>query len=250
MAERLKRKLIEYVIYISLFCPPLSALKLPTDQCLADSLSLWENAYLSNHSWQDQHPTSVYFRHASRLCHPISLILLDVSISDLQNAIGKDGNAGILDAMSNLRRWTQRSPRIAEDVTFAAAKTIATPISILAPKLLGPTACEQATIAIFLCHVVVWIFASVAGTPQKQSLLARLAEHDELWKSPQIIALRKALEFHEEGVRSRDEGAPILSKKDVLGNIFRSAAQSLTHLGTWGAALNLALLLHRRAEMQ
>jgi hypothetical protein len=42
----------------------------------------------------------------------------------------------------------------------------------------------------------------------------------------------------------------MMRKKDVLGNIFKSAAQSLTHLGTWGAALNLALLLHRRAEMQ
>jgi hypothetical protein len=153
--------------------------------------------------------------------------------------------------MTNLRHWVQTSPRTAEQLAFACTKTIATPLSTLVPKVLGPTACEQATIAIFLCHVVVWIFASVSSPLQKESLAARLRENEELWSSGQIVALRQALEYREESGGSRgDGGSHFLSKKDVLGNIFKSAAQSLTHLGTWGAALNLALLLHRRAEMQ
>jgi hypothetical protein len=243
MAENSQRKFIRYVTKASLLAS-LSKITHHTHHDHPESLSLWEEVYLSNYSWQDRYPTSIYFRHASLVCHPISLILLSISMSDLQNAIGKDGNTGIPEAMSNLRHWIQTSPRIAEDITFSATKTIATPLSTLVPRVLGPTACEQATIAIFLCHVVVWIFASVAGELQKQSLLARLAENEELWKSMQISALRQALEFREE----RGEDAPVMRRKDVLGNIFKSAAQSLTHLGTWGAALNLALLLHRRAE--
>lgn len=144
----------------------------------------------------------------------------------------------------------QSVPGIAEQLTFACAKTIATPLSTLIPKVLAPTACEQATIAIFLCHVVVWIFASVATPLQKESLAARLRESEVLWKSPQIVALRQALEFRDEGAGRGEEAQGGTRKRDVLGNIFKSAAQSLTHLGTWGAALNLALLLHRRAEMQ
>jgi hypothetical protein len=153
--------------------------------------------------------------------------------------------------MSSLRHWVQASPRIAEQLTYACTKIIATPLSTLVPKVLAPTACEQATIAIFLCHVVVWIFASVASPLQKESLAVRLKENEELWKSSQIVAFKQAIEYCEEGGGLRGEGgSQLLSKKDMLGNIFKSAAQSLTHLGTWGAALNLALLLHRRAEMQ
>jgi hypothetical protein len=182
--------------------------------------------------------------------HPTAFILLDLSISDLQNAIGKDGSSGIPEAMFNLRKWVQGSPQIAEQLTFACAKTIATPLSTLVPKVLGPTACEQATIAIFLCHVVVWIFASVASPPQKKSLAKRMSENELLWNSPQVVALRQALECQDDGTGRAEEIPGGMKKKDVLGNIFKSAAQSLTHLGTWGAALNLALLLHRRAEMQ
>jgi hypothetical protein len=98
---------------------------------------------------------------------------------------------------------------------------------------------------------VVWIFASVASPLQKESLAVRLRENEELWNSGQIVALRQALEYREESGGSRGEREyHLLSKRDVMGNIFKSAAQSLTHLGTWSAALNLALLLHRRAEMQ
>jgi hypothetical protein len=97
---------------------------------------------------------------------------------------------------------------------------------------------------------VVWIFASVASPLQKESLVGRMRENELLWNSPQIVALRQALEFQDGGTGSGETIQSGMRKKDVLGNISKSAAQSLTHLGTWGAALNLALLLHRRAEMQ
>ncbi len=97
---------------------------------------------------------------------------------------------------------------------------------------------------------MVWIFASVASPWQKESLASRLKENEKLWNSPRINALKQALEYNEEVGGLNGEGGPRApSRKDVLGNIFKSAAQSLTQLGTWGAALNLALLLHRRAEM-
>ena len=97
---------------------------------------------------------------------------------------------------------------------------------------------------------MVWIFASVASPLQKESLAVRLRENEELWNSPQIGALRQALEFPDKAAGRGEGEIAMRRKKDVLGNIFKSAAQSLTHLGTWGAALNLALLLHRRAEIQ
>lgn len=40
------------------------------------------------------------------------------------------------------------------------------------------------------------------------------------------------------------------TKGDAPKLLFKSAAEMLTQLGTWGASLNLALLIHRRAEMQ
>lgn len=220
------------------------------DDVQSDALTLWESAYLSSTS-QAREPTSTYFCHASLVSHPAALMLLDISISNLQKAMGKDGNTGIPEAMSNLRKWVQTYPRIADQLTYACTKTIATPLSTLVPNILGPTACEQATIAIFLCHVVVWIFASVASPLQKGGLALSLKENEKLWNSPRIMAFRQALEYHEEVGGLSGEGGPhVPSKKDVLGNIFKSAAQSLTNLGIWGAALNLALLLHRRAEMQ
>jgi len=66
-----------------------------------------------------------------------------------------------------------------------------------------------------------------------------MVEKDEVMKSnPFLDVLRAGL-----GVDIEERG----NRGEKM--LFRSAAEMLTRLGTWGASLNLALLVHRRAEM-
>jgi hypothetical protein len=134
--------------------------------------------------------------------------------------------------MANLSNWAKRSPQHAQEVALNAANTI---ISLAPKKGMDDTA-PYSLITLFLCHVVLWAFAHVSPRERKVDFL-EMVEKDEVMKSnPFLDVLRAGLGVDERG--SRGEKA-----------LFRSAAEMLTRLGTWGASLNLALLVHRRAEM-
>jgi hypothetical protein len=162
------------------------------------------------------------------------MILLDVSLTDLQNAIGKDGTSGTPQAMANLSNWAKRSPQHAQEVALNAANTIVS----LAPKKGMDDTAPYSLITLFLCHVVLWAFARVSPRERKVDFL-EMVEKDEAMKSnPFLDVLRAGL-----GVDIEERG----NRREKV--LFRSAAEMLTRLGTWGASLNLALLVHRRAEM-
>jgi hypothetical protein len=132
--------------------------------------------------------------------------------------------------MSNLTRWARRSPSIAEHVALTAVQTIvtlfSTPSSI--KKMDGA---PYSIITLFLCHVVLWIFARISTPQQKIHFLSTVSQIKELEDSDFFAVLKKGMESEE-----------------ML--LFKRAAELLTQVGTWGAALNLALLLHRRSEIQ
>ena len=94
-------------------------------------------------------------------------------------------------------------------------------------------------ITLFLCHVVIWAFARVSPREQKVDFLEMVEKDDVMKSHPFMGVLRAGL-----GVDVEKEGGNRGEKV-----LFKSAAEMLTRLGTWGASLNLALLVHRRAEM-
>jgi hypothetical protein len=136
--------------------------------------------------------------------------------------------------MANLSNWAKGSPQHAQEVALNAANTI---ISLAPKKGMDDTA-PYSLITLFLCHVVLWAFARVSPQELKVDFL-EMVEKDEVMKSnPFLDVLRAGL-----GVDIEERG------NRVEKMLFRSAAEMLTRLGTWGASLNLALLVHRRAEM-
>lgn len=142
-------------------------------------------------------------------------------------------------AMSNLRRWARKSPRTAEKVAFNAIRTI---VSLAPSRSTHDHSAPYSIITLFLCHVVVWVFASVSLHSERQRLFENVAGDGELRSSQFFGVLRSSLSLDAGNDESRKTEAPKL--------LFKSGAEMLTQLGTWGASLNLALLIHRRAEMQ
>jgi hypothetical protein len=209
---------------------------------------VWSRAYSAPPSRITSQPTSKYFHSASVVLHHLSTILLDIDLADLQNAIGKAGGVGITQALANLTDWASKSPLIAKEVAYNAVKTIVS----LAPR--PNFSCEDdpmtdsapySVIALFLCHIVLWIFVRVSPRSQKHQLLEDVARNEALRSSPFFEILRTSLSLDERGASSSGSSSNEASKL-----LFKSAAETLTQLGTWGASLNLALLLHRRAELQ
>jgi hypothetical protein len=205
--------------------------------CFVDALSSWNKYYSPTASRTASRLTSQHFHAASIVVYHLSTILLDIELSDLQNAIGKDGTAGISQAMSNLRRWARKSPRIAENVAFNAVRTI---VSLAPIRKIDDHSAPYSIIMLFLCHVVLWVFTSVSSQAEKQNLLDTIAANGELYSSHFFSVLKSSL--------SSDGDSNGLNKTDAPKLLFKSGAEMLTQLGTWGASLNLALLIHRRAD--
>jgi len=173
-------------------------------------------------------------------------------LSDLQGAIGKDGSAGIASSVSSLTAWARRDPFLSEQVALNAVKTIV----LLAPRKSGESGdnidmigqagvrdidtAQYGIITVFLCHVVLWVFSGVSPIDKKQRLLDLLGRDREVRTSWFMSVLERGL-----GVSGTDGNFA----EDAPKILFRSAAEMLTRLGTWGASLNLALLMHKRSEM-
>jgi hypothetical protein len=211
----------------------------------SEILYSWSEAYL-NPSRSNLHPSSRHFYASSLVIHHLSNILLDVSLSDLQNAIGKTGAEGIMQAMTTLTNWARKSPRVAEEVAYNAVRTI---VSLAPTKytheddIWNTDTAPYSLITLFLCHVVLWVFAKVCPSEQKYRLLRIVAENEVLRSSAFFAVLQRALALDEEGSRGQ------MDKNDAPNILFKCGAEMLTRLGTWGASLNLALMIHQRAEM-
>lgn len=210
-----------------------------------DALSLWQDAYLSNPTQHDSYATSVHFHESSITGHVLAHILLDVPFTDIHGAFGKNGKEGIAAATVNFRRWVNADPQTAEDIIQTALKTI----EYLVTNRASSAASEQSIIAMFLCYVLVWLYANIAPMKQRQGLLNRLARDEQMWKCPQLAYIKRELESTRDAVTTSNDGNSSASRTELTWGVLRSAAQCLTQLGTWGAALNLALLLQRRSEM-
>ncbi|KAL3427196.1 alpha-L-rhamnosidase (RhaA is able to hydrolyze alpha-1) [Phlyctema vagabunda] len=215
---------------------------------ISKSLEIWSKAYIDAPARSTSNPTSKHFHSAAVVLYHLATILLDVSLTDLQNAIGKDGSSGISQAMINLNKWAAEAPRKAAIVAYNAVKTI---VSLTSKQsrfdddahLTGTI--PYNLITIFLCHVVLWAFVSASNDSQKSQLLQILCTDQEVCSSSFFSTLKR-------GLSSQDRDPEIvdsLTISEFQRFIFKSAAEMLAQFATWGAALNLALLLHNRAEM-
>ncbi|TVY44955.1 Oocyte zinc finger protein [Lachnellula occidentalis] len=214
---------------------------------LAELLCTWSKAYLTP-SRSNIHPSSRYFYASSLVIHHLNNILLDVGLSDLQNAIGRTGPEGIIRAMTKLTNFAQKSPRVAEQAAYNAVRAI---VSLTHTKgtdeddIQNTDIAPYSIITLFLSHVVLWLFAKVCPREQKSVLLGIVGDNEVLRSSAFFAVLQRAFALGDD----EDDVAGKMNSKDAPNILFKFGAEMLTRLGTWGASLNLALMIHQRAEM-
>jgi hypothetical protein len=219
---------------------------------ILDALSSWFKAY-QTYSRSNTHPSSFYFHASSIIIHQFSTVLLNIPLSVLQNAIGKEGTTGSTQAFLTLTRWARKSPEVADEAAYHAIKTI---MMLAASKdeaeggIKNIDTAPYSLITIFLCHIVLWVFANVAPHSQKLQLFDTVSRTIDMKYTTFSAILRRAFRLEQIGISPTKARDTIGNGSDVASIILlKSAAGMLTRLGTWGASLNLALLLHERAEM-
>lgn len=215
---------------------------------LLESLTSWSSTYLPL-AHNPIHPLT-HFQRCSATIHHLSTILLDVSLTDLQGALGKEGPQGIAPALARLKSWSNLDPQKAETCAYNAVRAI---ISLAPSKGQGggTETTPETIITLFLCHLVIWVFAIVCERCSYSRFLEMVKAgpggvgnslfYNEVLRG--IEALGEELSGKEECERERER---VNGRMRVL--VFKNAAEVLTRLGVWGAALNLAMLLQRRAE--
>ncbi|TVY92838.1 Zinc finger protein [Lachnellula willkommii] len=211
---------------------------------LAELLYSWSKAYLTP-SRSNLHPSSRHFYASSLVIHHLSNILLDVALSDLQNAVGRTGHEGMMQAMAKLTNWAQKSPRVAEEVAYNAVRAIvslAPTRSVYEDDIRNTDIAPYSIITLFLSHLVLWVFAKVCPREQKSVLLGMVGDNEVLRSSAFFVVLQQAMALDERVAGTRNS-------KDAPNILFKFGAEMLTRVGTWGVALNLALMIHQRAEM-
>jgi hypothetical protein len=144
--------------------------------------------------------------HASLvIVHHLSTILLHISLSDLQPAIGKEGTPDSTRAFSKLTKWARTSPQLAKQVASHAIRTII----LLAPGkdngeagIRNTDTATYSLITIFLCHIIVWAFAKVATSPQKLQFLETISENREITSTAFLATLKHSFTFEKHGKES------------------------------------------------
>lgn len=183
-------------------------------------------------------------------------MLLHVPVSDLQGVLGKGGTGNIAEAMHNLSLWSEAGICVSKtddagsatnqggeysssDVSTAFYGAISDLVSMTEEPSLQ-SAVPFSIISVFLNYVSLWSIAKVASVSLQEQLAKGLDRHI-VSSTPIATELKHVLKAALSGSQKQNEG---VEKMDA---IFRHAAEALIHMGTWGASLNLALLLHRRS---
>ena len=88
------------------------------------------------------------------------------------------------------------------------------------------------------------MFANVCPREQKSVLLGMVGDNEVLRSSAFFAVLQRAMALGDE-----DGVAGKMNNKDAPNILFKFGAEMLTRVGTWGASLNMALMIHQRAEI-
>lgn len=200
------------------------------------SLDAWGAHFTNTVGPSQASGTGAYYREASSLLLKLSQMCLYVQVTDLQDVLGKSGPKGLSAAMDRLRKWTTAADRQKRpDAGVIPSAMLAVDLISLASR---PGATETAApyneVATFLSHVLLWVFVTTAPPTQHQQLLEKLR------CSGKDASLVSVLETAISPGDGQHKPRPYF--------ILKHAAHSLAKMGTWGCALNMALLLHRRSE--
>ncbi|KAK1641500.1 hypothetical protein BDP81DRAFT_311053 [Colletotrichum phormii] len=217
------------------------------------SLESWEFYYGTKHSDNvipdgTQSPV-LYFQKASHILRGLVNIQLHTCVVDLQDALGKGGASAVDESLSRLRIYftngytgcvgSHREPPYESLDTFA--KSVMETASIMSsPTLQSPT--PYSIFGVFLNHVLQWAFLKSSPETLKSHLRNHLQVIASSYHGQGVSELTGILDF---GLSTAD---PTEINRDRSHLVLMQAAQNLALLGTWGASLNLALLLQLRAK--
>lgn len=239
-------------------------------QKLAYSLNLFSQTYLPR-NLSTLHSTSHIFNHISIVQHHLSMLFLHIPFTDLLNSIGKVGQTGIAPALENLKSWARDDPELAIGVALRAAEAImeinkslevetSAEVTTEIPKAIKGGMIETGvygTSLLMMTHVILWAFARVSDRKMKEILMKELRAKGEDCTFLNLLEcefqdlkgdderLRLDLDMNIEGGNLKMDQQKINAVSKVL---LRSAADLLMRFGTWGVALDMALLLHLRGE--
>jgi hypothetical protein len=196
------------------------------------------------------------------LLNRLNRIYLEISITDLQDAIGHPSSATTAAAMARLSKWAAGSP----ERSNALAQETIVGISEITQQSGIDMAFPYSSITLFLCNVVLWVFATVSSESQRQQVKT-LSETRGSPGLPQYLldSLNTTLPVNSPGQtpgkpnfsadrpNSRCEGSvetlPQPDSQQGPKRILEEAAKYLSVFGDWGASLSLALLLHWRSKL-
>jgi hypothetical protein len=180
-----------------------------------------------------------FLRPIIRPTRKVSRMMFEAPLTDLQDA----GASKIPSAVSKSSLWIRSS----QDSLNAALEAI-TIIDFLSPTKLIPRAAlpvrdytPYSIITLFICHTTLWAFVSFADATRKSELRHLIDSYEALNSAPISTLLRWLLTYHRHD--SINGGNYTVNSQKLL---FRSAAEGLTRMGTWGCSLNPAMMLYRR----
>ncbi|KAH7120367.1 fungal-specific transcription factor domain-containing protein [Dactylonectria estremocensis] len=213
------------------------------------SLDTWAQACMQQgYSAPRQGGASLHFQEAASLLHSLTRMFLNVSLTDLQDAIGKNG-PDINSALDRLKFWsldgcfvsgqwgsTVQDPK---SPALSAATEAVNIIACISDRPSVQAATPYSFISLFLAHLLLWGFAITAEPESKHMLKQQVCQ----------LSLSGPIAEQLSSVLDSALSANPTPGFDAAGLIFKHAAYALTRLGTWGASLNMALLLHKRSEL-
>ncbi|KAL0764365.1 hypothetical protein CaCOL14_013000 [Colletotrichum acutatum] len=217
------------------------------------SLESWEFYYGTKHSGNPipdgaQSPV-LYFQKASQILRGLVNIQLHTCVADLQDALGKGGANAVDESLGRLRIYftngytsyidSYQGPPF--ESLDAFAKSVIETTSIMSNPTLQ-SATPYSIFGVFLNHVLQWAFLKSSPETLKSHLRRHLRDNDFSYHGQGMSELTGILDF---GLSSAD---PAVINRDRSHLVLMQAAQNLALLGTWGASLNLALLLQLRAK--
>lgn len=208
-----------------------------TRTSLDQSLQLWHDHFLGLPLLKSTHSSVSYFQRSALTVFYLTRIYVRLSITDIQDCLGRSGPNEAATTLRRLRIWTEQAPEDAYLVVMDAATCI---------TYIMEDDAESAPydiITLFLCRLSLWIIANAASNAQKETFATKLRDNP--------LTSVNVCTFIEAGFAIRNEtGHSTTLAKDNLQLILRHAVQVLVQLGTWGASSNLALLLHLHPGME
>lgn len=179
----------------------------------------------------------LYCKRASLLLYHLARMLLLASLTDLQDAMGKNGPSNVKPAMQRLQLWWSSSSNESLQAAAEATKLIA----IINNNANAQAAIPYSPIGLFLAHVILWALFMTGSSETMDRVRAQV----QSLRVPSSTAQQLESILHYS--MASPPGHP--ATQDGPRVLLKHGAGMLVKLGGWGAALNLALLLHRRAEL-